>query len=315
MEKLLEELMAEHLIKLKGNLKKPAELFEETVANVVDKERVPVIEEVKVKEEEKAKKEEGKMVAEEGVREEVAEMSAGVDDHGKISKVEVIKMEPLIKEEYCEVGCSKQSVKYSLESKEEIIGKEVKADVGNDVDLNVCEMQHSSSDEFDDDPMQGGHFWLLRGSGIGDLRCTTGTRKTPKADDVQQRVTPSPQESEDGKFGDVGLFELCNPHLLSTNRLQRLLFPLHASPSSSGDVVQLARTHLSPKPQRRIRRRGGGFGRWEGEFGEILFEGKEKTDSQRVGEESLKRRLDFTFRNYHAAPVWDQRNCKRARYI
>ena len=145
--------------------------------------------------------------------------------------------------------------------------------------------------------------------GIGDLRCTD-TRQTPKTDDSHGTLIQREPQAE--KLCDVGLFELCNPHLLSANTIQRLLHPLHASPSSSGDVFQLARIHLSPKPQRRSRRRGGGLKGWEGKVCGNVSEGKE---FQRMSQESLKRRLDFTSRNAHAAPVWDQRNRKCVRYI
>ena len=62
--------------------------------------------------------------------------------------------------------------------------------------------------------------------------------------------------------GDVGLFELCNPHLLATDLLQvtswshfqfepfpaqRLLLPLHLRPSEREEAVYLARSHLSPR--------------------------------------------------------------------
>jgi len=306
--KLLEALMAEHLIKLKGNLMK----LHETVIN---EERVTLKKEmVEVKEEEKAMKGEGGMVTEEGVGVEEVEMGAKVDtltaekDCGKSFKVEDIKIEPVIKDEYIEVGHSEQSVRGAFEIKDEIMLKEVKADMFKEGDPNMREM-HQSNDEWDNDPMQGGQFWMLRGSGIGDLRCTD-TRQTTKTDDSHRLLIQREPQAE--KLCDVGLFELCNPHLLSANTIQRLLHPLHASPPSSGDVIQLARIHLSPKPQRRSRRRGGSLKRWEGKVCGNVSGGKM---FQRMSQESLKRRLDFTSSNVQAAPVWDQRNRKCARYI
>ena len=144
--------------------------------------------------------------------------------------------------------------------------------------------------------------------GIGDLR-RTDTRQTTKTDDSHRLLIQREPQAE--KLCDVGLFELCNPHLLSANTIQRLLHPLHASPSTSGDVIQLARIHLSPKPQRRSRR-GGGVKGWEGKVCGNVSRGKM---FQRMSQESLKRRLDFTSSNVQAAPVWDQRNLKCARYI
>ena len=55
-----------------------------------------------------------------------------------------------------------------------------------------------------------------------------------------------------GGEGAVGLFELCNPHLLPTPVLQELLLPLHLRPQEREEVVRLARrsppltSHLSP---------------------------------------------------------------------
>ena len=162
--KLLEALMAEHLIKLKGNLKKLHEPLKETVIN---EENVTLKKEMaEVKEEEKAIKVEGEMVTEEGVGDEEVEMSARVDTltAEKSFQVEDIKIEPVIKDEYIEVGYSEQSVKKAFEIKDEIMVKEVKADMFREVDPNVREM-HQSNDEWDNDPMQGGQFWMLRGSG------------------------------------------------------------------------------------------------------------------------------------------------------
>ena len=162
--KLLEALMAEHLIKLKGNLKKlHGPLLKETVIN---EERVTLKKEMaEVKEEEKAMKGEGGMVTEEGVGVEEVEMGAKVDtltaekDCGKSFKVEDIKIKPVIKDEY-----SEQSVKSVFEIKDETVVKEEKADMFKEVDPNMREM-HQSNDEWDNDPMQGGQFWMLRGSG------------------------------------------------------------------------------------------------------------------------------------------------------
>jgi len=89
---------------------------------------------------------------------------------------------------------------------------------------------------------------------------------------------------------DVGLFELCNPHLLSTDLLQRLLLPLHLRPTERDEAVHFARCHLSPRPQRRKRRRGG----CEAESGRgVLIEGN--TDEQKTAEEKLKERLKAKF--------------------
>merc|ERR1712192_24930 len=230
-------------------------------------------------------------------------------DGGKSIKAEDIKTEPVIKDEYFEVGYSEQTVKSALEIKDEFTVKEENADMFKEVEPNMWEMHHSS-DECDDDPMQGGQFWMLRGSGIGDLRYTPDTRQTPKAD--YSRRTLIQREPEAEKLCDVGLFELCNPHLLSSNTIQRLLRPLLVSSSSCGDTVLLARIHLSPKPQRMSRRRGGYFKRQKGEVGVNLSKGKE---SQRTREESWKRRMDFTSRNFYDEQVWGQRNHKYARYI
>ena len=143
--------------------------------------------------------------------------------------------------------------------------------------------------------------------GIGDLRCKD-SRQSPKADNSYQTLIQSEPQTE--KLCDVGLFELCNPHLLSSNTIQRLLHPLYGSSSSCGDAVLLARIHLSPKRQRISRKRG--FKQQKEEVGENLSKGKEY---QRMREESWKRRMDFTSRNFHDEPVWGQRNHKYARYI
>ena len=47
-----------------------------------------------------------------------------------------------------------------------------------------------------------------------------------------------------GGEGAVGLFELCNPHLLPTPVLQELLLPLHLRPQEREEVVRLARCSL-----------------------------------------------------------------------
>merc|ERR1712181_163998 len=232
-------------------------------------------------------------------------------DGGKSIKAEDIKTEPVIKDEYFEVGYSEQTVKSALEIKDEFTVKEENADMFKEVEPNMREMHHSS-DECDDDPMQGGQFWMLRGSGIGDLRCTD-TRQILKADNSCQTLIQAE------KLSDVGLFELCNPHLLSSNTTQRLLHPLYKSPSGCGDAVQLARIHLSPKPQRMSRRRRG-FKRQKEEVGENPSKGKEyqrmrEESWKRMREESWKRRMDFTSRNFHDEPVWGHRNHKYARYI
>jgi len=75
---------------------------------------------------------------------------------------------------------------------------------------------------------------------------------------------------------------------------------LHLRPSERGEAVHLARSHLSPRPQRRKRRRGesekkGGDG--EAAVG-ILIEGN--SEQQKSAEEKLKERLKAKFGDTHA---------------
>jgi len=77
--------------------------------------------------------------------------------------------------------------------------------------------------------------------------------------------------------------------------LKRLLIPLHLRPTERVEAVHLARSHLSPRPQRRKRRRDESERRGERE---TLIEGN--SDQQKSAEEKLKERLKAKFGGTHA---------------
>merc|ERR1719234_2617270 len=77
--------------------------------------------------------------------------------------------------------------------------------------------------------------------------------------------------------------------------LKRLLLPLHLRPTERVEAVRLAKCHLSPRPQRRKRRRSESDRVGERE---ILIEGN--ADEQKSAEEKLKERLKAKFGDTHA---------------
>ena len=128
---------------------------------------------------------------------------------------------------------------------------------------------------------------------------------------------------------DVGLFELCNPHLLATDLLQVILeliskFELisketapplastanrtrrSSSPGQNPLISKVACNflfflfliHYSFRPQRRKRRRGDSERLREADAVGILIEGN--SEQQKSAEEKLKERLKAKFGDTHA---------------